>query len=158
MASAGSGPQGQSLSLLLPMLSTFLEMILPRRRLLIVLAVGWMAVIFLLSAQTTLQLPHRLFHQDKALHALLFGVLGFLWALLVMRDAAPPTLGHALVVTLLVMGYGGLDEYHQSFVPGRTPDILDLAADTAGGLLSASLVLFMLRRGLRQGGYRQRNT
>lgn len=128
------------------MLSTVLEMMLPRRRLLIGLAVCWMVVIFLLSAQTTLQIPHRLFHQDKALHALLFGVLGFLWALLVMRDAAAPTLGHVLVVTLLVMGYGGLDEYHQSFVPGRTPDILDLVADTIGGLLSSMLALILLRR------------
>jgi VanZ family protein len=51
-----------------------------------------------------------------------------------------------LQASLLVMGYGGLDEYHQSFVPGRTPVILDLAADTGGGLLSALLVMILLRR------------
>jgi VanZ family protein len=35
---------------------------------------------------------------------------------------------------LLVVIYALLDEYHQSFVPSRTPSIYDSAIDVAGGL------------------------
>ena len=38
------------------------------------------------------------------------------------------------------MIYGLLDEFHQSFVPSRTPSIYDSAIDIAGGL--AVLLIF----------------
>lgn len=110
------------------------------------MTLAWMAVIFLLSAQSAIHIPRLFFHQDKALHSLLFATLGFLLSLLVMADSAKPAFWQVAIVTLLVMGYGGLDEFHQSFVPGRTPDILDLAADTLGGLVSALLVMVVMRR------------
>ncbi len=128
------------------MINSFLALLLHHRRWLLVLSLAWMALIFTLSAQSSVQIPALFFQQDKALHSLLFGTLGFLLALLVMSDATRPTLWHVLMVSLLVTGYGGLDEFHQSFVPGRTPDILDLAADTSGGLVSAFLVMISLRR------------
>ncbi len=46
-------------------------------------------------------------------------------------------LGLALVVI-----YGLLDEFHQSFVPSRTPSIYDSGIDIAGGL--AVLIIFKL--------------
>ena len=48
-------------------------------------------------------------------------------------------LGIALVVI-----YALLDEFHQSFVPSRTPSIYDSAIDAAGGL--AVLIVFKLLR------------
>lgn len=39
----------------------------------------------------------------------------------------------ALVTILIVAGYAALDEYHQSFVPGRTPAVTDVLIDTSGG-------------------------
>ena len=128
------------------MIDSLLALLLPHRRWLLALSLAGMALIFTLSAQPSMQVPTLVLYQDKVLHFLLFGVLGFFLALLVMSDGSRPTLWHMLVVSLLVMGYGGLDEFHQSFVPGRTPDILDLAADTTGGLLSALLVMSLLRR------------
>ncbi len=110
------------------------------------MALAWIAIIFTLSAQSSIRIPDLFFQQDKALHSLLFGILGLFLALLLMSDGTRPTLWHVLTVGLLVTGYGGLDEYHQSFVPGRSPDILDLVADTCGGLASALLVMTSLRR------------
>ena len=43
--------------------------------------------------------------------------------------------GWALVAVL----YGVSDEFHQSFVPGRTPDLLDLLADAVGAVGVVSL-------------------
>jgi VanZ family protein len=51
----------------------------------------------------------------------------------------------ALVTILIVAGYAALDEYHQSFVPGRTAAVGDVLIDTSGGI-AAQLVasLFVL--------------
>lgn len=132
------------------MIKALLALLLQHRRLLLGLALVWMALIFTISAQPSIHVPDLFFQQDKALHSLLFGTLGFFLALLLMSDESRPTLWHVLLVGLLVMGYGGLDEYHQSFVPGRTPDFMDLLADTFGGLVSALLVMILLRRYARR--------
>jgi VanZ family protein len=36
---------------------------------------------------------------------------------------------------LLCLLYGMSDEFHQSFVPDRTPSVLDVAADTIGACI-----------------------
>jgi VanZ family protein len=48
----------------------------------------------------------------------------------------------------LVVIYALLDEFHQSFVPSRTPSIYDSAIDAAGGL--AVLIVFKLWRRTRR--------
>ncbi len=40
----------------------------------------------------------------------------------------------ALVTILIVTCYAALDEYHQSFVPGRTAAVGDVLIDTTGGI------------------------
>ncbi|MXY24162.1 MAG: VanZ family protein [Acidobacteria bacterium] len=47
------------------------------------------------------------------------------------------TLARVVVAVLLSAGYGLTDEYHQAFVPGRTPSARDVAADVAGGVVGA---------------------
>ena len=42
-----------------------------------------------------------------------------------------------VVGAILGVLYGALDEYHQSFVPGRDSSVLDLAADAVGITLGA---------------------
>jgi VanZ family protein len=41
--------------------------------------------------------------------------------------------------------YGVTDEFHQSFVPGRTPSIGDWCADTVGACVGAGLVIAAAR-------------
>ena len=43
----------------------------------------------------------------------------------------------ALVAILISSLYGVTDEYHQLFVPGRTFDVLDMAADAFGSVVGA---------------------
>ena len=44
----------------------------------------------------------------------------------------------ALLVLLLAVGYGLLDELHQSYVPGRDPSLYDVLADVSGAALALS--------------------
>jgi VanZ family protein len=46
----------------------------------------------------------------------------------------------ALGAILISSLYGVSDEYHQLFVPGRSFDVLDIAADTIGSVVGASAV------------------
>ena len=57
----------------------------------------------------------------------------------------------ALIVILIVAGYAALDEFHQSFVPGRGPAVSDVLLDTTGGAAAQLLVaLAVLWRGVRK--------
>jgi VanZ family protein len=118
------------------------------RRLSLLLALGWMAGIFYLSHQPTLDLPALFDNQDKVMH---FGAYGLLGALLLgamrLTGAGGYSTRQLALATLIASLYGITDEFHQSFVPGRTPDVLDWLADTSGALL-ATFVLAQLSRGL----------
>jgi VanZ family protein len=61
----------------------------------------------------------------------------FIFSLLVLRGFRAGEKGTRLrwaVLTLLIVaGYASLDEFHQSFVPGRTPAVTDVVIDTTGG-------------------------
>ena len=50
-----------------------------------------------------------------------------------------------LVTILIIAGYAALDEYHQSFVPGRTAAVGDVLIDTSGGIAAQIVAsLFVL--------------
>jgi VanZ family protein len=50
-----------------------------------------------------------------------------------------------LVTILIVACYASLDEYHQSFVPGRTAAVGDVLIDTTGGIAAQIVAaLFVL--------------
>jgi VanZ family protein len=92
-------------------------------------AIGWAVVIFCLSQIPAVDVPPVFFGNDKLLHAIVYGILGFL----ILGSMKVPAGGHRvfqpwLAITLVVI-YGVLDEFHQHFVPGRTPDIHDVMAD-----------------------------
>ena len=94
------------------------------------LVLGWMAVIFILSAQPDLPRP-SLGWLDLAISC---GAHGFVYAVLALLLVwAFGTNRRALFgAFLLAMLYGLSDEFHQSFVPGRHPDPLDLLCNGAG--------------------------
>ena len=77
---------------------------------------------------------------DKVLHALVYGVLALtvLFAIPEERYRRNPWLASLLVVVFCLL-FGISDEYHQSFVPYRTPSVPDLGADTIGAVIVVSL-------------------
>lgn len=104
------------------------------------LALGWMGVIFALSSMQGSSLPGRF---SSAGHFGVYAVLGalYLWALPHSKRGWPTAAAAVALASL----YGITDEFHQSFVPGRTPDLIDWLVDTAGAL-AAVLVIGGVRR------------
>ncbi len=94
----------------------------------------WMAIIFGCSSVPKLPIADRFDVNDKALHAIGFGVLAaLLWRALPGRR---PGWIRAVTVVAWAVLYGYTDEFHQRFVPGRTFDMKDIAADGVGSALA----------------------
>ncbi len=105
--------------------------------------VAWMGLIFFLSAQPRLPLvmPTALPQiQDVIGHFTVYAVLSVLvwWALRGAGVRRP--LLWVLAATVL---YSLTDEFHQSFVPNRHPDVFDLATDLAGAVTALLIVWWM---------------
>ena len=97
--------------------------------------IGYMAVIFYFSSLHEAPLPPGV--GDKPAHAV--GYLGL--GLVIARALAgglPPriTLRQSLVGLALAALYGLSDEWHQSFVAGRTADIADWYSDSIGSAIA----------------------
>lgn len=99
-----------------------------------------MALIFALSAQPnldsglgTVDLVGR-----KLVHAGEYALLAFLWWR-ALRTSVPSRRAVLLALGISV-AYAMSDEYHQSFVEGRTGSPIDVAIDTAGAAAAALLL------------------
>lgn len=115
---------------------------------------GWPAIAWAALISVASHLPQPIpvappfAHADKLVHLGVYGVLGALAA----RGLAG--VGHgprrAFWVALAAAGlFGAVDEWHQSFVPGREPDPRDWAADAAGAALGAAAAVGLPRRRAR---------
>ena len=107
----------------------------------------WVAVLFLLSELqgTGGFLPAG---TDKLVHGGLYLILGLSLAWGRGRTGS----GVPVVILLLMgVGYGALDEWHQSFVPGRDVSVGDWVADSAGVMLGLLLFSSLSRRSRRLG-------
>jgi len=104
-----------------------------------------MAVIFRLSALPGSQVPGRF---GSLGHFLGYAVLGVLFFLALIPERSPMA-AFALAV-LFCSVYGITDEFHQSFVPGRTPDIVDWGVDTMGAACGAAAALLIARGAARR--------
>jgi VanZ family protein len=81
-------------------------------------------------------------HVDKLLHLLAYAGLALVaWGAFrtITRNGFLAGVGAFLLAT----GYGALDEWHQSFVPGRASDVRDWLADTAGAAVVLGLLVML---------------
>ena len=102
----------------------------------------WMGVIFLVSSVSnpysvvpdSLRVPHEIL--GRYLHVLEFAVLALLVTRAFFLQGNLISRGRVMSAAfILSQSYSLLDEVHQSFVPGRTFQVLDLSLDLAGTLL-----------------------
>jgi VanZ family protein len=106
------------------------------------------AIISFVSSLSTVPVPYTEISFDKLLHAGEYGVFGFLLARALGSCERKFSL-HVIfgVVIIISLVYGLLDEYHQSFVPGRTCDLIDVAADWLGGVLGGWVYIRLVQKG-----------
>jgi VanZ family protein len=103
-------------------------------------------LIYALSAQNVAVPPMLFVSQDKIHHVLAYMLMGLLaWRWLRHRLHYWPM---SLVMSWIFCSiYGGLDEWHQSFVIGRHADINDWWADNFGAFLAIGVIsLYKLRK------------
>ena len=98
-----------------------------------------MLTIFYFSSRPKLPVQIVFYGMDKALHIICFGILGFLFAFSFRPSGEKKTFIRIVLITIMVAVYGGFDELHQSFIPGRDANVYDLAADTIGGLIAGMI-------------------
>ncbi len=93
------------------------------------------AVIFYASHQPTLlvTLPYQ--QQDKFVHLLVYAVFATLTWRFFSHWHKPLNI-QIIVVLIFVALYAASDEYHQSFIVGRTASMLDWLADMLGASLA----------------------
>jgi VanZ family protein len=108
--------------------------------------VAFMALIFAASSSSDPGAVPGLV-SDKILHFVTYGVLGLLMLrALAHRRLLDVTWRRALAAVVLSVLYGASDEIHQAFVPGRTPELADVAADAAGAAMGAAVLLLISHR------------
>lgn len=89
-------------------------------------------LVFAASSRSSVAGP-RIPHFDKVVHFAVYGLLGTLACRLGAGRAG------AWWALAAVSAFGASDEWHQSFVPGRSTELGDWIADTAGAALAILL-------------------
>lgn len=116
-------------------------------------AIGYAAIIVALSSSSRplpVELPFS--GLDKLLHVIEYIPFTLLvcWPLSTLTTPAL-IVRHADSAAVAAVGLFGLtDELHQSFVPGRSPDPLDVLADCTGALIGVALWRWTLQRHRRR--------
>ncbi len=83
---------------------------------------------------------------DKLLHVGAYAVFGLLlYRAFNTMDKRTSTVRLVIMSILLTALYGASDEIHQYFVPSRSAEFLDFAADAIGGILGAMLAVVIFK-------------
>ena len=100
-------------------------------------------LIFFFSILPLIILPSNIIGLDKLLHIIAYAGLGFLsYQVLVNYRNGERTFLLIIITFIFSLCYGISDEFHQSFVPGREPDVYDVIADGIG----SSIGIFVYHR------------
>ena len=108
----------------------------------------YVTLIFTVSSIPNLKIPNFPGLSDKLVHATEYGILGFLMVRALRGTTLASSVPAALVTLLFGLGVGLADELYQAYVPGRSSDPLDFAADASG--LAVSMILFLILRATRR--------
>ncbi|OGJ22513.1 MAG: hypothetical protein A2804_03090 [Candidatus Pacebacteria bacterium RIFCSPHIGHO2_01_FULL_46_10] len=102
----------------------------------------WMALIFILSSQPHLPSAQNVwidFLFKKSAHIFVYGVL---YTLSYRAQTVHRKKKGWVLPLLFTLAYAVSDEFHQSFVPGRTPMVRDIGFDAIG----AGIAMYLLNR------------
>lgn len=106
--------------------------------------------IFLVS-HSSISVPPPFGFADKVYHVIVYAVYGLTLVLAARTFQLPPkkALRIAMVIGLV---FAATDELHQSYIPGRSADVIDWLADAAG-MGIAALVAYQVERHANEQTY-----
>ncbi|NQT95799.1 MAG: VanZ family protein [Candidatus Omnitrophica bacterium] len=106
--------------------------------------IAYCALIFIFSSMPKPPEVIPLFpHADKVLHFIEYTILGFLVIrALAFSNKDQKALNLRVMAITLAVLYALSDEFHQSFVPNRHADILDLISDSLGAFIGQMFLKF----------------
>lgn len=107
----------------------------------------WAGVIFAGSSLPGSQIPGRFAELG---HLFEYAILGGLLVFALWRGLPADAGRVAWVAITLCALYGFTDEFHQAFVPMRTPDPLDWATDVLGASVGLAVVLHASARAAKR--------
>ncbi|HEB12201.1 MAG TPA: hypothetical protein ENI11_00805 [Actinobacteria bacterium] len=114
----------------------------------------WMAVIFYLSSRSSLPGP---WWKSIVGHFTEYAILSVLFWLALTQTTELNGKSVVVVAILLASAYSVSDEWHQSMVPQRTPELYDLLLDFFGAALAALLASRLLSGSVGRGQNPGRN-
>lgn len=85
---------------------------------------------------------------DKVAHLTIYGIFAaFLFRALYYTWPHMEFWKLGILTIFFTILYGMSDEFHQSFVPMRTPDVKDLMADGFGAIVAVAFIFIAIRNG-----------
>jgi VanZ family protein len=108
-------------------------------------AIFFMAVIFLCSAMPGTEVPEFGgwdLLAKKGGHMLGYALLASANYYALTKGKSPARL-HSILALCMAVLYAFSDEFHQRFVPGRSPSLFDVGIDTIGALIGVTLFVFV---------------
>lgn len=107
----------------------------------------WAGVILIGTSLPQAAVPLQTSSIDKVLHFTIYTVFAYLLSRQISQDTTRWRAAAGAVV--IALAFGAADEWHQRFIPGRSTELADWMADSAGAILGA-LVFVLLHRRKRQ--------
>jgi VanZ family protein len=103
---------------------------------------------------TLLEMHHYI---RKTAHFVEYFILSLLVLRAIRGGRHTTRLAWALAAIGIVAGYASLDEFHQSFVPGRTPAVTDVLLDTTGGIAAQAIAALVFLWGHERARQEERS-
>ncbi|MCX7886080.1 MAG: VanZ family protein [Verrucomicrobiae bacterium] len=118
-------------------------------------AAGWATAIFVISSLPSAIPPEEkpllwVVPTDALAHAIAYCLLAALVLFALRRGHRMPLPVAVIVAIVMASAYGVTDEWHQSFVPGRTASVADWIADAVGAALAGCIWCLYESRRSRQ--------
>jgi len=114
----------------------------------VILLLYWVTLLILTSTPAP-ELP-KVDISDKVVHFGAYFVLAIFFQLYVFLKKGESIFNGKIktwaLTIIVLMLYGGVDEVHQAFIPGRLADLLDFIADTLGVVTAVILLTPLLKQ------------
>jgi VanZ family protein len=108
-------------------------------------AILFYLLIFILSSQD-LGIRIHVHHLDKAVHMIEFAIMASFLSFGFFNVLNASTATKIIATFFFGLGLGVLDEFHQHYIPGRTMDAQDAAADTVGVACGILIYLYLRKK------------